>query len=478
MSGREGVRDGSWPLVPMEGLLLPLADGGLIDQGWSPQCEKGPTSSEDSWGVLKTTAIQPGAFLPEHNKSLPPGLTPRPRLEVREGDLLITCAGPRSRCGVACLVRNTRRRLMISGKMYRFRVADDRVSPQYLEWYLQSPEAQGAIDKIKTGTSDSGLNLTHARFRRMLVRLAPRDQQDRVVEAIELQLTRLDAGVAALKRAQANLKRYRAAVLKAACEGRLVPTEADLARREAWSYEAASAYLERVKAAKLEPAAPSRRRQPHGHTAAEGPRRLLVLPEGWAWATVGDLAEVVEYGTSARCAAAADGTPVLRMGNIEDGALRLSGFKFLPHDHHEFPRLLLREGDLLFNRTNSPDLVGKSAVYQGVPHPCSFASYLIRVHLSGACLPEYLAACLNSSFGRAWIATVVSQQVGQANVSGGKLRTFPVPLPPGAEQKRIVAEIQRRLSLVGDLEHEISTTLHRATRLRQAILAAVFTGAL
>src|SRR5205823_4595992 len=78
------------------------------------------------------------------------------------------------------------------------------------------------------------------------MKLPPRSEQSRIVAEIEKQFTRLDAAVAALKRVQANLKRYRAAVLKSACEGRLVPTEAELARRERRSYEPASALLERV----------------------------------------------------------------------------------------------------------------------------------------------------------------------------------------------------------------------------------------
>src|ERR1700752_404664 len=96
----------AWLVAPLEALLVPLKDGRTLHHGWSPQCEKEPTRSDDEWGVLKTTAIQPGAFFPEHNKRLPSHLTPRPQHEVKAGDLLITCAGPRVRCGIPCLVRS------------------------------------------------------------------------------------------------------------------------------------------------------------------------------------------------------------------------------------------------------------------------------------------------------------------------------------------------------------------------------------
>ena len=196
-----------WTKLPIEKLFAPLEDGRVMHQGWSPQCEKEPSPSEAEWGVLRTTSIQAGEFQPEHNKSLPNKLDPRPLLEVRPGDILLTCAGPRNRCGVSCLVRNTRKRLMISGKMYRFRAKPDAIESGYLEAFLQTEEARQAIDRMKTGGSDSGLNLTHERFRQLPVPVAPLPAQRRIVAEIEKQFTRLEAGVAALRRVQANLKR-------------------------------------------------------------------------------------------------------------------------------------------------------------------------------------------------------------------------------------------------------------------------------
>ena len=86
---------------------------------------------------------------------------PRPNIEVRVGDLLMTCAGPRSRCGVVCLVERTRSKLMMSGKMYRFRPNVQAMDTRFLAYFIQSRGAQLAIDRMKTGISDSGLNLTH-----------------------------------------------------------------------------------------------------------------------------------------------------------------------------------------------------------------------------------------------------------------------------------------------------------------------------
>ncbi|MFM8272360.1 MAG: restriction endonuclease subunit S [Gemmata sp.] len=199
------------------------------------------------------------------------------------------------------------------------------------------------------------------------------------------------------------------------------------------------------------------------------------LPEGWCWATVEQLVSSTDYGTSAKTNEDSDGIPVLRMGNIVDGALSLTNLKYLPADHDEFPKLLLQPGDLLFNRTNSPELVGKSAVYTGSPKQCSFASYLIRLKSQGM-LPYLLAAYINSPYGRAWVRSVVQQQVGQANVNGSRLLALTVPVPPLAEQRRIVAKIEgltARSRATRAALAEVPTLLEQ---FRQSVMASAFRG--
>jgi type I restriction enzyme S subunit len=202
------------------------------------------------------------------------------------------------------------------------------------------------------------------------------------------------------------------------------------------------------------------------------------LPDGWCWTTVDEITEQCQYGSSAKTSEDAVGLPVLRMGNIRDGRLDVTDLKYLPTDHEEFPKLLLREGDLLFNRTNSAELVGKSAVYTGVPFPCSYASYLVALRLGAACNPKYLCFYLNSHYGRLWVRSVVSQQVGQANVNSTKLRALCFPLAPLNEQRRIVAKMEE---LFSDLDAGVAA-LERARanlkRYRAAVLKAAVEGRL
>jgi len=229
----------------------------------------------------------------------------------------------------------------------------------------------------------------------------------------------------------------------------------------------------------------------HGHTpkddswkkkykepAAPDTANMPKLPKGWIWATIEQLANKVQYGSSTKTNENSSGVPVLRMGNIFEGRLSLDDLKYLPQDHSEFPELLLKEGDLLFNRTNSPELVGKSAVYSGKPKPCSFASYIIRVQFNNRESSTLVGFFINSSYGRNWIKSVVSQQVGQANVNGTKLQALSVPLPPLAEQQKIAEEVESRFSVAEEIEIYLEVNLKRAERLRQSILKNAFLGRL
>jgi len=296
-------------------------------------------------------------------------------------------------------------------------------------------------------------------------------QQLEIVAELEKQFSRLDEAVANLQRVKANLKRYKASVLKAAVEGRLVETEATLAHREGRAYETGEQLLLRI----LEERRATWALKKKYVEPATAERSLIEsVPEGWTEATVEQLSQLVEYGSSSKTADDSTGVPVLRMGNIFEGELRFDNLKYLRKDHDEFPKLLLIDGDLLFNRTNSPELVGKVAVFHARPTNFSFASYLIRVRTVAGALPNFVAAYINSSFGRQWVKSVVTQQVGQANVNGTKLQALSVPLPPIAEQARIVAELDRHLSIIREVEAEVDANLQRAQALRNSVLQMQF----
>lgn len=493
----EGAKQGGelprgWSEQRIEQLFAPLEDGRTLHQGWSPQCDKIPSPSEEVWGVLKTTSIQAGEFQPEHNKLLPPGLEPRPMIEVKEGDILLTCAGPRVRCGVSCLVRQTRKRLMMSGKMYRFRVNPEEHDARYIEAFLQTERARQAIDKMKTGSSDSGLNLTHERFRQLPVPVAPLPEQRRIVAEIEKQFTRLESGVAALRRVQANLKRYRAAVLKAACEGKLVPTEHELSKAKGRSkkdettssflthtsslYESGEALLRRILT--------ERRQNWQGRGKYKEPvppdtANLSQLPEGWIWCISDAIFSFITSGSRGWAEFYSDSGPLfLRIGNLEHEDIRLDLSELqhvTPPKGAEGTRTVVQPNDILISITADvgmvglvPDGLGEAYINQHV----ALARPLPGVN------PAYIAFYLCASEG-GW-GHLKKLQRGATKVGLGldDIRSVPIPLPPLAEQTRIVAEVERRLSVVEELESVVTANLQRAVRLRQSILQKAFTGEL
>jgi type I restriction enzyme S subunit len=205
--------------------------------------------------------------------------------------------------------------------------------------------------------------------------------------------------------------------------------------------------------------------------------QITSLPNGWALTTVGEVCERMQYGTSEKATADSSGIPVLRMGNIKGGELSFHDLKHFPKDWSELDKFLLCPGDVLFNRTNSAELVGKTAVFKRHHLPAVFASYLIRaVPKENVYLPELMAAYINSSFGRAYIRSVSSQQVGQANVNSTKLASMPLPLPPLSEQHRIVSKIEELFTKLDAGVEELKKAKAQLKRYRQALLKEAVTG--
>jgi type I restriction enzyme, S subunit len=156
-----------------------------LNQGWSPRCESYPSTDNNKWGVIKTTAIQHMQFNEEENKQLPDTLMPREKHELKAGDILITRAGPRIRVGVCCLIKYVRPRLLLCDKAYRFRANIERVMPEYLVLALNTPDKVNEINLMKTGISDSGLNLTQDGFMAIKLNIPPIKEQKEIIRIVD-----------------------------------------------------------------------------------------------------------------------------------------------------------------------------------------------------------------------------------------------------------------------------------------------------
>ena len=290
---------------------------------------------------------------------------------------------------------------------------------------------------------------------------------------IEKQFSRLEEGVGALRRVQANLKRYRAAVLKAACEGRLVPTEAELAKDEKRKYETSEELLARILA--------ERRKNWQGRGKYKEPAvpdtsKLGKLPEGWAWASVEQLADIGSGNTPAKIAdhINANGPiPWFKVGDMNrqgnEQVMRTSESYITKESAETLGLKIFPAGAIIFPKRGGAIATNKKRQLE------TPAATDLNVM---ALMPFYEVG----RYFKNWFASIdlasLSDGSNVPQVNNKDIQPLLVPLPPLAEQSRIVAEVERRLSVVEEMEATVEANLQRATRLRQSILQKAFEGKL
>ena len=210
-----------WEIKRLGDCLEQLKSGKKAERGWSPQCLRNPSPNENVWGVLKTTAVQMGRYESDHNKQLPETLDPKVGLEVNLGDFLVTTTGPRNRCGVVCHVRETRKKLIFSGKILRFRADEDIILANWLMYLLMSPDYQATFDELKVGTSDSSVSIGNQQILDLQIPVPHLSEQQQIVETLEYHLSRLDASVAIADKMEKQSSSLRRSLLQAAFTGQL-----------------------------------------------------------------------------------------------------------------------------------------------------------------------------------------------------------------------------------------------------------------
>ncbi len=393
-----------------------------------------------------------------------PKWTTDPKRLVPEGCIFITVKG----AGVGKIFPGVS--AAIGRDIYAFE-PKPAVSRKYVELALRA----SVNDVLRHASGDiPGLSKAHILDHEILV--PSLIEQGRIVAEIEKQFSRLDEAVASLKRVKANLKRYKAAILKAAVEGRLVPTEADLARREGRNYETGAQLLQRILG--------TRRCQWQGKGKYKEPTApettdLPELPEGWAWASVDQLAapepsSITDgpFGSNLKSEHyQATGPRVIRLQNIKDGEFA-NEYAHITQDH--FDRLRkhrIYAGDLVI--ASLGDNPPRACLIPTHVGPAIVKADCIRFKPHPSVSAKYLNSALNCFPTRQRVKDVL-HGIGRPRLSLGEIRAIALPIPPEAEQRRTVAEVDRLLSIAREAEAEVETNLKRAQALRQAILARAF----
>jgi type I restriction enzyme S subunit len=331
----------------------------------------------------------------------------------------------------------------------------------YLEYWLVS--IASFLESIGSGTTVKGIRLET--LRQLPIPLAPLDEQREIVAEIEKQFSRLDEAVANLQRVKANLKRYKASVIKAAVEGRLVETEASIAQREGRSFETGEQLLQRI----LE----KRRANWAGRgkwKVPESPSADTPLPDGWVWSCIDQLAEVGTGATPKRDKAAywSDGDVPWVTSSVVNGDYVDEASEFVTKLALAETNLTLYPvGTLLIAMYGEGKTRGNCAELR-VPATTNQALAALQVDSP---VRGYVRHFLELNYEE--MRKVASGGV-QPNLNLSLVRAVCIPLPPLAEQNRIVAEVDRHLSIVREVETEVEISLKRAHALRQATLFKAF----
>ena len=298
---------------------------------------------------------------------------------------------------------------------------------------------------------------------------ASREEQARIVGLVEERLSRLDAGTSGLRRAQANLKRYRASVLKAACEGRLVPTEADLARQEGRDYETGEQLLGRIIVER--PFVTTSR------ASCLATRRTVPcsddVPKGWVATSLGEAFEVCIGATPSRAKPEYWGgdIPWVSSGEVAFCRIRSSRERITPAGLQNTSTALHPAGTVLIGMIGEGKTRGQVAILD-IAASNNQNSAAIRIPPKNS-VPEFVYYFL---YGKYESNRRAASGNNQPALNKSRVKAMSIPLPPLAEQERIVAEVERRLSVADALEATITANLRRATRLRQSILKKAFSG--
>lgn len=347
---------------------------------------------------------------------------------VRKGDLLVCEGGDIGRSAIWPYEYEMR----IQNHIHRLRGYSDLICTKFYYYLLWLYKQTGRINGIGIGLQGFSSKRVHS----LIVPLAPYKEAVRIVERIDQAFSILDA-VSELQAQYAdNLTVLKSKLIDAAIRGKMTEQLAEDGTAEELYQKIQVEKLTLIKSGKIKKEKP-----PVVVTDTEKP---FEIPENWKWVSVGDVCINIQYGSSKKSSPSGK-IPVIRMGNIQNGKIVFDKLVYTSDDD-EIAKYPLEPGDLLFNRTNSMELVGKTGIYKG-EQPAIYAGYLVRV-TPLLLLPDYMNYCMQSKYYWDYCRTVRIDSNGQSNINAEKLKRFVFPLPPLAEQRRIVSQLEQVLERI------------------------------
>ena len=409
-----------------------------IDAGKSPDCARIPVTGKE-WGVITTTAIQWGAFDQAQNKRLPDGFAILDKWIIREGDVLITRAGPMKRTGVACVVKDIDKNLILSDKTLRLRT--DCINKDFLVICLQSPETRRQVFGIMNGMDKQQVNISQKNIAKVVIPVPPIEEQCRIVNRVGQLMAQIDeyekmeSELTSLK--EAFPSDMRTAILQAAMQGKLTAQlETDGSVEELLSH----IQLEKdamIKAGKLKK---SKKSAPIlGDTPFE-------IPDNWRWVTLPVIAESSLGKTLNKATDKGEEKPYLCSINVYASGINLDVVKTARFSVFDMEKYRLKKNDLLICEGGD---AGRSCVWNN-SEEMYYQNALHRVRFFGGNNPyfyHYVMLLYKSN------GVIADHRKGETiqHLVQSKLYSMPLPLPPIEEQQRIVERLDALLPLCDEL---------------------------
>lgn len=344
-------------------------------------------------------------------------------------------------------------------------IIPELINRRFIFWLLKSPLFQINITSFQR-TAQNGFNKED--LSGLEIPLPPLPEQQRIVAKLDTLFGQLNKIKTHLERIPQLLKDFRQKVLTQAVTGKLTEEW-----REGRELENEYITLKRF----LLSSNPSKSNQEKIESIFDEMEiGLFSIPDKWIFANLNKVCSSFSYGTSEK--SDNDGLiPVLRMGNLQNGKIDWSDLKY-SSNKEEIEKYKLKAGDVLFNRTNSPELVGKTSIYRG-EMPAIYAGYLIKIEVIESFLdPEYLNISLNTEFAKNWCWSVKSDGVSQSNINAQKLARFVISLPSIEEQQEIVRRVESLFAKADKIEASYQKLKAKIEQLPQAILTKAFRGEL
>ncbi|HUG71697.1 MAG TPA: restriction endonuclease subunit S [Pirellulaceae bacterium] len=466
--------NGPWPNVPLDALASEMCLGKMLDKNKN----RGTLQP-----YLRNVNVRWLSFDLSNMKEMRFEPGEESRFGLNPGDLVI-CEGGEP--GRAAVWKGQADNARIQKALHRVRFRADEYDPKFAAYFLYFGTTTNRFAKHYTGTTIK--HLTGKALRQVEFPVPPLAEQRRIVAKIEELFSDLEAGVAALTRTRANLKRYRASVLKAAVEGALTAEW----RIQHPQVEPASKLLERIlierrrqweadQLAKFSAAGkqpPNNWQAKYVEPSPPDTTNRSILPVGWCWASVEQVGDVqLGRQRSPKNRSEKFPTKYIRAANLTEAGLALDDILDMEFQPSELKTYRLHRGDILLSEASgSPDQVGKPVVWNGEIEDCCFQNTVIRLKPTLA-QSAYLLVVFRHFYVNK-VFTKVAAGVGINHLSAAKFSRIVVPLAPLSEQTEIVATVSEKLSQIESAEVAIEHSLRRAARLRQSILKQAFEGKL